>query len=130
MLKEDLEFISQRTVKHVNKKRFKRLDLRKGGMVYLLKKNIKTKWSSDKLDHTKLEPFKIKDKLGLATFQLNLLEGIRIHLVFHISLLEPALDNARLELIQIDKEIQTPLYEVDEIIEHKEVQGGHYYLIH
>ena len=46
-------------VKHVNKKRSKGLDLKKGGMVYLLRKNIKTKWPSDKLDHTKLGPFKI-----------------------------------------------------------------------
>ena len=32
-----------RIVKYVNKKRFKKLDFKKGGMVYLLKKNIKTK---------------------------------------------------------------------------------------
>ena len=68
-------------------------------MIYLLRKNIKTKQSSNKLDHTKLEPFKIKDKLKLVTFQLNLLEKMRIYLVFHILLLELALDNARLGLI-------------------------------
>ena len=58
-LKEDLEFITQRIAKHANKKRSKRLDLRKGGIVYLLRKNIKTKRPSDKLDYTKLGPFKI-----------------------------------------------------------------------
>ena len=105
MLREDLEFISQRIAKYANRKRSKGPDLRKGGMVYLLRKNIKTKRPSDKLDHTKLEPFKIKDKLEPVTFRLHLLEGMRIHSVFHISLLEPALDNARLGPIQIDKEI-------------------------
>ena len=99
-------------------------------MVYLLKKNIKTKQSSDKLNYIKLELFKIKDKLGLVIFQLNLLEGMRIHLVFHILLLELALDNARLELIQINEEIQISLYEVNKIIEYKEMQDRHYYLIH
>ena len=99
-------------------------------MVYLLRKNIKIKRPSDKLDYTKLEPFKIKDKLGPVTFRLNLLEGIRIYPVFHVSLLEPALDNVRLGPIQIDEETQTSLYEVDKIIEHKEVQDGHYYLIY
>ena len=59
MLKEDLEFISQRIAKHVNKKRFKRPDLRKGGMVYLLRKNIKIKRPSNKLDYTKLGPFRV-----------------------------------------------------------------------
>ena len=130
ILKEDLEFISQRTAKHANRKRSEGPDLRKGRMVYLLRKNIKTKRPSDKLDHTKLEPFKIKDKLGPVTFQLNLLEGMRIHPIFYISLLEPALDNARLGLIQIDEETQTLLYEVDKIIEHKEIQDRHHYLIY
>ena len=32
-----------RIAKYVNKKRFKGLDLKKGRIVYLLKKNIKTK---------------------------------------------------------------------------------------
>ena len=63
-------------------------------------------------------------------FRLNLLERIRIYLVFHVSLLELALDNARLGPIQIDKEIQTLLYEVNKIIGYKEVQGKHHYLIY
>ena len=58
-LKEDLEFISQKIIKYINKKRSKRLDFRKRGMVYLLRKNIKIRRPSDKLDHTKLGPFKI-----------------------------------------------------------------------
>ena len=72
-------------------------------MVYLLRKNIKTKQSSNKLNYIKLGLFKIKDKLGLVTFQLNLLKRIRIYLVFHVLLLELASDNTRLELIQINK---------------------------
>ena len=46
-------------MKYINKKRFKRLDLKKGGIVYLLRKNIRTKQSSNKLNYTKLEFFKI-----------------------------------------------------------------------
>ena len=104
MMQHELEFISEKMTKHVNKKRSKGPDLWKGGMVYLLRKNIKTKRPSDKLDHTKLGPFKIQDKLGLVTFRLELPKGMRIHLVFHISLLEPALDNARTGPIHIDEE--------------------------
>ena len=55
---------------------------------------------------------------------------MRIHSIFHILLLELALDNARLESIQIDKEIQILLYEVNEIIGHKEMQDRHHYLIY
>ena len=72
-------------------------------MVYLLRKNIKTRRPSDKLDYIKLEPFKIREKLGLVTFKLELLKGMRIHLVFHISLLELVLDKARVESTYIDK---------------------------
>ena len=94
-LKEDLEFIAQRTAKHANKKRSEGPDLRKGGIIYLLRKNIKTKRSSDKLNHTKLGPFKIQKKLGLITFKLELSPHMRIHPVFHISLLEPVTRNAK-----------------------------------
>ena len=99
-------------------------------MVYLLRKNIKTKRPSDKLDHIKLGPFKIQEKLGLVTFRLELLAPMRIYLVFHISLLELAPENARRELVHIDEETQEPLYEVDYIIEYKLVQDKHYYLIY
>ena len=64
-------------------------------MVYLLRKNIKTKRPSDKLDYTKLGPFKINKKLGLVIFRLELPQHIRIHPVFYISLLEPAPRNAK-----------------------------------
>ena len=68
VMQQELEFISKRIAKQTNKKRLKELDLKKGGIVYLLRKNIKTKQSSDKLDHIKLGPFKIQDKLGLVTY--------------------------------------------------------------
>ena len=74
-------------------------------MVYLLRKNIKTKRPSDKLDHTKLGPFKIQKKLGPITFRLELLAPIRIYLVFYISLLELVPENTRRELVHIDEEI-------------------------
>ena len=73
-------------------------------MVYLLRKNIKTKRSSDKLDYTKLGPFKIQEKLEPVTFRLELLRHMRIHLVFHISLLEKAPENVKRGLVHIDKE--------------------------
>jgi hypothetical protein len=73
-------------------------------MVYLLRKNIKTKRLSGKLDHTKLRLYKIKKKLGPVTIELDLLKEIRIHLVFHISLLELALENVRPGPVEINKE--------------------------
>ena len=129
-MREELEFIAKRSAMHANKKRSEGPDLKEGGMVYLLRKNIKTKRPSDKLDHTKLGPFKIIKKLGPVTFKLEMPEGMRVHPVFHISLLEPAPRNARPGPVEIDEETQEPRYEVDGILGHKEVDNKKYYLIH
>ena len=115
---------------YANKKRSKGPDLKKGGMVYLLRRNIKTKRSSDKLNHIKLGPFKIKDKKGPVIYELKLPKGMRIHLTFHVSLLESASKDARLEPIEIDEEIQQPYYEIDKIIGTKLSHGKPYYLIY
>ena len=58
-------------------------------MVYLLRKHIKTKRLSDKLNYIKLRPFKIKKVLGPILFKLELLISIRIYPIFYKSLLEP-----------------------------------------
>ena len=103
-LKEDLEFIAQKTAKHANKKRSEGPDLWKGGMVYLLRKHIRTKQPSNKLDHTKLGPFKIQEKLGPVIFKLELPRHMRIHPVFHISLLEKAPENTKRGPVHINEE--------------------------
>ena len=71
-------------------------------MIYLLRKNIKIKRSSDKLDYTKLRPFKIKKKLGKVIFKLIMPKGMRIHLIFYISLLKITTTNIILRLIDLD----------------------------
>jgi hypothetical protein len=84
-------------------------------MVYLLRKNIKIKRLSRKLDHTKLGLYRIKKKLGPVTITLDLLKEIRIYLVFYISLLEPALENVQLGLVEINEETQELMYKVERI---------------
>jgi hypothetical protein len=63
-------------------------------MVYLFRKNVKTKRLSDKLDYKKLGPFKIKRKIGPINYKLSLPYIMKIHLIFYILLLEKALLNA------------------------------------
>ena len=75
-------------------------------MIYLLRKNIKTRQLSDKLDHTKLGPFTIKNKLGLVIYELILLKETKIHSVFHILLLEKApLGVKRQGLVEVKENI-------------------------
>ena len=53
----------------------------------------------------KLGPFKIEKKLGPVTFKLIIPKGMRIHPIFHISLLEPTTTNASPGPIDLDQEI-------------------------
>ena len=64
-------------------------------MVYLLRKNIKIKRFSNKLDYTKLGLFKIIEKLELVMFKLELSLYMRIYLVFYILFLKKVLINIR-----------------------------------
>jgi hypothetical protein len=63
-------------------------------IVYLLRKNIKTKRLSNKLDYKKLGPFKIKRKIGPINYKLSLPYIIKIYLIFYILLLKKVLLNA------------------------------------
>jgi hypothetical protein len=55
---------------YYNKKHRSTPDLKRGEKVYLLYRNIKTKRPSQKLDHQKIRPFIIKEKLGLVNYKL------------------------------------------------------------
>ena len=57
--------------------------------VWLLSRNITTARPSRKLDHKRLGPFKITQKIGLSAYRLKLPRSMKIHNVFHVSLLEP-----------------------------------------
>jgi hypothetical protein len=46
-----------------------------------------------KLDFKKLGPFKVLEKISLVNYRLQLLRNSKLHLVFHVSLLELARGN-------------------------------------
>ena len=74
-------------LKYVNIKRFNKLVLSERDLVYLIRKNVKIKRLSSKLNYIKLKPFKIKKKKGSITFILDLSKDMKIYLTFYISLL-------------------------------------------
>jgi hypothetical protein len=59
-----------------------------------------------------------------------MLEGMRIHLVFYILLLEPTPPNVRLGLIEIDHETQQLYYKVEKIIGFKLISNKPHYLVY
>jgi len=60
-----------------------------GDKVWLRRKHIRTAQPSNKLDHKQIGPYTILEKVGLRAYKLNLPATVKIHPVFHISLLEP-----------------------------------------
>jgi hypothetical protein len=126
-LQEELTFLNARMTHYANKKRLKGPTLQEGDKVYLLRRNIKTKRPSEKLDWKKIGPFKIKKKLSDFNYELQLPAKTRIHPVFHVSLLEPAPRQAQLAT---DIEIEPAQeYEVEKILGHKEENGKNFYLV-
>ena len=95
-----------------------------------MRRNIKTKRPSNKLDHLRLGPFEIKEKLGLVNYRLKLPDSMqKLYLVFYISLLEPALKNAKLATnIEIKEETENE-YIVEKVLEMKRISGKPHYLV-
>jgi len=86
--------------------------------VYLLRRNIKMKRSSNKLNHTKLESYKILEIKESINYKLDLSTFMKIHLIFHICLLKSADLNTLIqtESSEIDSESQNVEYEVENIL--------------
>ena len=90
-------------------------------MVYLLRKNIRTKRPSNKLDYIKLGPFRIKEKVGTINYRLQLPKETRLHLVFHILLLEPVDPGTPVvRTIRIEEDLE---YEVETILDQQKIDG-------
>ena len=129
-LARDIEFFNHRIKYHYNKTRQKGPDLKKGEKVYFLRRNIKTKRSSSKLDHLKLGPFEIEEKTEPVNYRLKLPDSIRyIYPTFYISLLESVPENARLATnIEIEEETENE-YKVEKILSIKHVNRRPHYLV-
>ena len=75
---------------YYNKLKLEGPRFRKGDLVYLLRRNIKIIRPSNKLNHKKFGPFKVKRNIKDINYELYLLFTIRIYSIFYISLLELA----------------------------------------
>jgi hypothetical protein len=61
-----------------------------GDRVWLDARNIRTNWQSKKLDWKNLRPFLVMKVVSSHAYWLDLPDSIKIHPVFHVSLLWPA----------------------------------------
>jgi len=76
---------TQYNKKHLDGPRF-----REGDMVYISRKNIKTRRPTDKLDHRKIGPYPVDKQVGEVAYRIKLPKHLKIHPTFYVSLLEYA----------------------------------------
>lgn len=90
---DNIKKANQSYIKYYNQSREQQPDYNIGSKVWLSRRFITTKRPSSKLDYTKLGPFEVIDKVGTRAFRLKLPETMKIHPVFHVSLLEPFVES-------------------------------------
>ena len=111
------------SAENANEKRLPAPKLTVGDEVWLLRKNLTTTRPSAKLDFKRLGKFHIMKKVSSHAYKLDLPASMKIHPVFHVSLLEPAATDllpGQIQpppppvIIEDDDELQ---YEVDEVVD-------------
>ena len=131
-IKNELEWTKTIQKRYYDKKRVEAPSLKEGDKVYLRRRNkgktnfnLKTKRTSTKLDYLKLGPFTIKRKLDYDNYELSLPTRMRIHPVFHISMLNKTSN----PVTSKNEPIDDAEYEVERILKKRTRQGKVEYLV-
>lgn len=113
---------------YANRHRLEGLSLKEGDKVYLLRRNIKIIRLSSKLDFKKLGPYLIERRIGKVNYKLTLPDNMKIHLVFHVLLLEPAPKGVPI-VDDIELETYENEYIVEKIVDARNDNGKVKYLV-
>lgn len=117
-----------------NRNRIAARNFKKGDLVWLNYKNIKSLRPCRKLEFKKGGPFKIIEKVGNYAFKLSLPNTVKIHPVFHVSLLSPvALDPLPGQISgpqpPLITESEEPEHEIEKIIGSQWIDNEIHYLV-
>ena len=102
-----------------------------GDLVYLNSRNIESTRPSKKLDWKFYGPYKVIEPVGKQAYKLNLPQTMKIHNVFHVSLLEPC-DGAHEGNVPPPPPINVEgedEYEVEEILDSRSHYGKLQYFV-
>ncbi|KAJ1578183.1 hypothetical protein NDA12_006979 [Ustilago hordei] len=88
-LQEQIREAQRRSVDQYNRKH-KDIEFKVGDMVYINRRNWKTRRPTPKLDTQFAGPYPVQERVGHQAYQITLPANLRVHDVFHVSMLEPA----------------------------------------
>ena len=91
-----------------------------GDEVWLLRRNFSTLRPSNKLDYKRVGRFTIIEKISSHAYKLDLPASMKVHPVFHVSLLEPASSDPLVNQVQplpppVEVDDEDDIYEVESI---------------
>ena len=89
-IREELLWAQGYQQEYANRIRSPAPDYKVGDRVWLNARNIRTKRESKKLDWKNLGPYTILNAIGSHAYRLDLPENMKVHPIFHVSLLRPA----------------------------------------
>jgi hypothetical protein len=124
--KQLLEGAQQRQKAYADSKR-RDITFNVGQAVLLSTTNIRLKSpGTQKLLPRFIGPFKVLQRINTVAYKLELPSSLKVHPVFHVSLLKPYHGNGAVQPPQplsFDDE-GLPYYEVEEVLQHREVSRG------
>jgi reverse transcriptase-like protein/integrase-like protein/chromodomain-containing protein len=130
-VRKDIEWAKTVFKEFYDRKRVESLTLGEGDKVYLRRRtsgeksfNIKTTRTSQKLDSLKIGPYRIEQKLSNDNYKLELPERMRIHPIFHVSLLSKTNNPVSTQNDDVLNE-----YEVEKILKKRSKNGKTEYLV-
>ena len=111
----------------------KRVEYKVGDKVWLLSSNIRTQRPSKKLDWKRLGPYLIEEKIGTQAYRLQLPPSLKVHPVFHVSLLDrynesdiPGRVQPSPPPVIVENQLE---YEVEEVLDSRLLHNRLFYLV-
>lgn len=100
VLKSEMAYVQATQAEFANRSHLPKPRINASNIVWLLRKHIKMTQPSSKLDHKCLGNFKVLECIGTHAYHLELSVSMKVHSIFHISLLELCSTNLILDHIQ------------------------------